>query len=261
VLRTGLTGRTLTSIAPFVTGLYNAFVRADARAAEINPLVITKDGKVYAADCRISVDDNSVFRHPEFGIKVARETTKPTTELDELSWRIEEGDYRGNSYLAQMIDLPIKQEGVIGYHGIGGGGAILGVDALNRSGLKIATYTDTSGNPTASKCYRIAKLILSIPGIEGYMLGGFIYANQEQWHHAHGIVKALREMTADKPGFPALLLICGNKEAEAIQIFKEGLSDMPIRMEVYGGEHVYDADFLAQRMKAMIEEYRKERRA
>jgi len=68
-------------------------------------------------------------------------------------------------------------------------------------------------------------------------------------------------MTADKPGFPALLLICGNKEAEAIEIFKEGLRDLPIRMEVYGGEHVYDADFLAQRMKAMIEEYRKERRA
>jgi succinyl-CoA synthetase beta subunit len=258
VLKTGITGRNLSSIASILTGLYSAFVRADARAAEINPLVLTRDGKVLAADCRITVDDSSAFRHPEFGIKVARETTKPPSELDEISWQIEEGDYRGISYFAQMVDIPLKEKGVIGYHGIGGGGAILGVDALNHVGLKIATYTDTSGNPTASKCYRIAKLILSIPGIEGYMLGGYMYANQEQWHHAHGIVKALREMLANRPGFPVVLLICGNKEAEAIQIFKEGLKDLPIELEVYGSEHVYDADFMASRMKALIEKNKKD---
>ena len=67
------------------------------------------------------------------------------------------------------------------------------MDALNRQGLKIANYADTSGNPTAAKVYRAAKVIISQPDIEGYMLGGFIVANQEQWHHAHGVVKALRE--------------------------------------------------------------------
>lgn len=254
-IRTGITGRNLRSIASIITGLYNAFVTSDARAAEINPLVLTKDGELCAADCRITIDDSSIFRHPEFGIEVARETMRPPTDLEIISWRIEEGDYRGISYFAQMVDIPIKEKMVIGYHGIGGGAAILGVDALNRAGVKIATYTDTSGNPTASKCYRIAKLILSIPRIEGYMLGGFMYANQEQWHHAHGIVKALREMVADKPGFPVLLLICGNKEEEAMQIFKEGLSDLSIRYELYGSEHVYDADLLAQRMRTMVEEY------
>lgn len=259
VLRTGITGKLLRTLASVITGLYNLFVKVDARAAEINPLVLTKDGKVYAADCRITIDDSSVFRHPEFGIKVARESTRPPTELEEIAWTIEEGDYRGTSYFAQMVEIPIKESGVIGYHGIGGGGAILGVDALLRQGLKVANYAETSGNPTAAKCYRIAKLILSIPGIEGYMLGGFIVANQEQWHHAHGIVKALREKVADKPGFPVLILVCGNKEKEAIQIFKEGLSDLPIRLEIYGSEYVYKPDFLAKRMKTMVEEYRMER--
>jgi len=75
-----------------------------------------------------------------------------------LSWRIEEGDYRGKQLPGANDDLPIKQEGVIGYHGIGGGGAILGVDALNRAGLKIATYTDTSGNPTASSATGLPSL-------------------------------------------------------------------------------------------------------
>lgn len=257
VLRTGITGRRLRTVASVITGLYKVFVKADGRIAEINPLVLTKDEKVYAVDCRITVDDSSVFRHPEFCIKVAHEATTPPTELEEISWTIEESDYRGISYFAQMVDIPVKEPGVIGYHGIGGGGAILGVDALLRQGLKVVDYSETSGNPTAAKCYRIAKLILSIPNIEGYMLGGYIVANQEQWHHAHGIVKALREKVADRPGFPVLLLLCGNKEAESIQILKEGLSDLPIQLEIYGSEHVYKPDFLAARMTAMIEKYRK----
>jgi len=51
-------------ISKAVYGLYEAFKRYDARVAEINPLVLTKGGKVLAADCRITLDDNSIFRHP-----------------------------------------------------------------------------------------------------------------------------------------------------------------------------------------------------
>ena len=93
------------------------------------------------------------------------------------------------------------------------------------------------------------------------MLGGFIVANQEQWHHAHGIVRALREDLADKPGFPVLLLLCGNKEKESLEILKEGLRELPIRLEIYGSDRVYDTDFLAKRLRTMIDEYRKERSA
>ena len=101
-------------------------------------------------------------------------------------------------------------------------GAILGVDALNREGLKIANYADTSGNPTAAKVYRAAKVIFSQPGIEAYFLGGFMYANQEQWHHAHGVVKALSEEMPKRPGFPCVLLLCGNREKESLEILQEG---------------------------------------
>ena len=152
-----------------------------------------------------------------------------------------------------------KGLGYVGYHGIGGGGAILGVDALNRQGLKIANYADTSGNPTAAKVYRAAKVILSQPDIEGYMLGGFIVANQEQWHHAHGVVKALREELPNRPGFPCVILLCGNKEKESMEILKEGTKDLPGRIEIYGSDKVYETEFLAKRMRALIDEYRKER--
>ena len=248
----------LPAIAQAILGLYATFKGYNCRTAEINPLVLTKDGKIFAADCRMSIDDSSVFRHPELGIDVARESSTPPTELDNIAWQIEEGDLRGTCYIAQMIP-EIKELGVVGYHGIGGGGAILGVDALNRQGLKIADYADTSGNPTAAKVYRAAKVILSQAGIEGYMLGGFIVANQEQWHHAHGVVKALREDLMDKPGFPVVLLLCGNKEKESLEILREGTKDLPARVEIYGSDRVYETEFLAKRMKALIEEYRKER--
>jgi succinyl-CoA synthetase beta subunit len=248
----------LPAIAQAILGLYQTFKGYNCRTAEINPLVLTKDGNIYAADCRMAIDDSSVFRHPELGIDVAREASTPPTELDKIAWSIEEGDLRGTCYIAQMIP-EIKELGVVGYHGIGGGGAILGVDALNRQGLKIANYADTSGNPTAAKVYRAAKVILSQAGIEGYMLGGFIVANQEQWHHAHGIVKALREELMDKPGFPVVLLLCGNKEKESLEILREGTKDLPARIEIYGSEKVYETEFLAKRMKALIMEYRKDR--
>jgi len=248
----------LPAIAQAILGLYETFKGYNCRTAEINPLVLTKDGKIYAADCRMAIDDSSVFRHPELGIDVAREASTPPTELDEIAWQIEEGDLRGTCYIAQMIP-EIKELGVVGYHGIGGGGAILGVDALNRQGLKIANYADTSGNPTAAKVYRAAKVILSQAGIEGYMLGGFIVANQEQWHHAHGVVKALREELMDKPGFPVVLLLCGNKEKESLEILREGTKDLPARVEIYGSAKVYETEFLAERMKALIMEYRKDR--
>ena len=250
----------LPSIAQAIMGLYQTFKNYNCRTAEINPLVLTKDGKIFAADCRIAIDDSSVFRHPELGIDVAREAPTPPTELDKIAWWIEEGDLRGTCYIAQMA--PDKKGlGYVGYHGIGGGGAILGVDALNRQGLKIANYADTSGNPTAAKVYRAAKVIISQPDIEGYMLGGFIVANQEQWHHAHGVVKALREELPKRPGFPCVILLCGNKEKESMEILKEGTADLQKQnpIEIYGSDKVYETEFLAKRMRTLVDEYRMKR--
>lgn len=256
----GLTGKTLIQVADVVLKLYNAFRKNDCRTLEINPLVLTKSGKIIAADCRMGVDDQALFRHPEMGVKAGREFTKEPTEFDLMAWKFEEEDFRGTSYVAQMADIEeIEKGGYIGYHGIGGGAAILGVDALNKVGLKVADYADTSGNPTASKVYRVIKLIFAQPNIEGYFLSGFMMANQEQWHHAHGIVKALREELPHRPGFPVVLLLCGNKEKESQEILKEGLKDMPARVEIYDREHVYDAKFIGGRVRALVDEYRKER--
>ncbi len=246
-------------LSRLVYNIYEVFRRYDARSAEVNPVVLTSDGAVYAADCRIVLDEASIYKHPELGIGFPRDIGRLPTELEKIAWKIEENDFRGIAYFVQMAKDFKPGEGYIGFHGIGGGGAMLGADALVRHGLKIADYADTSGNPTASKVYRIIKIILSQPNIEGYVLMGAVVANQEQWHHAHALVKALREELPRRPNFPVIILIAGNKEAESIEILKEGLKGLPAKIEIYSREYVYNVDFVAQRMKTLVEEYRASR--
>jgi succinyl-CoA synthetase beta subunit len=259
-LTLGLSGELLAPMQRAICGLYEMFRRYDARSAEINPLIVAQDGQVYAADCRVSIDDASVARHGELGIDVPRESDRPPTQLDRLAWKIEEDDYRGVSFFAQLVP-EIKEEGYIGYHAIGGGGGLLAADTLTRQGLKLANYAETSGNPTASKVYRCARVILSQPGIEGYCLMGAVIASQDQWHHAHGLVKAFREDLADKTGFPVVILLAGNKEEEALEVLREGLKDLPIHLEVYGRDYIHRLDFVAERMKVLVEQYRESRAA
>ena len=212
----GISGKILRPLADVVFKLFQVFQKMDCRTLEINPLVLTADNKVLAADCRMAIDDQALFRHSDLGIKIGREFLKEPTDFDLIGWSFEESDFRGTSYVAQMADPEdVAKGGYVGYHGIGGGAAMIGMDALNKVDLKVADYADTSGNPTASKVYRVVKLIMSSPGIEAYFLAGFMMANQEQWHHAHGIVKALREELPKRPGFPVVLLLCGNKEAKS----------------------------------------------
>lgn len=239
-----------------IQGLYEVFIKYSARSAEINPLVLVKDGKIYPADCRIVIDEASVFKHPELEIDYPRDIGRTPTELERLAWKVEEKDYRGIGYFVQMAMDFRPGEGYIGFHGIGGGGAMLGADALIRHGLKLADYADTSGNPTASKVYRVVKLIFSQPNIDGYILMGAVVANQEQWHHAHALVRALREELENRPNFPVIILIAGNKELESLEILNEGLRGLPARIEVYGRDYVYNVDYIAERMKKLVKEYR-----
>jgi len=254
--RAGVAGEHRVALGDFLKGLFHAYHEYDCFTLEINPLALTREGRFVAADCKMEIDNNSVFRHPEMGIEIARDFGHDPTELDLIGWGIEEADQRGSGFLMSM-GFDEESPGYIGYHPIGGGSAMLGMDALQKVGLKVANYADTSGNPVGSKIYRVAKTVLSQPGIEGYLLGGFMMANQEQWHHAHAIVKALREVLPRRPGLPCLLLLCGNKEEESLAILREGLADVPggDRIEIYGREYVTDTVFIAEKMLSMVDEY------
>lgn len=262
--KAGIAPGDLSKFAAFLTKLSATYKKYDCQMLEINPFVMTGNGSLYCADCKMEIDNSAVYRHPEFNIKIARDLPGETTELDIIGWAIEETDARGTGFLMNMGYDEVS-EGYVGYHPIGGGSAMMGLDALNAVNLKPANYADTSGNPVAAKIYRVAKATLSQPNIDGYLLGGFMMANQEQWHHAHAMVKVLREILPQKPGLPCVLLLCGNREVESLEILRKGLADLMTpdgpgkRIEIYGREYVTDTKFIGGRLLALSKEYRAEK--
>ncbi|MBI3871782.1 MAG: acetate--CoA ligase family protein, partial [candidate division Zixibacteria bacterium] len=247
VRRTGVSGSLQTELARALVTLYGVARCWEARTAEINPLVLKTDGKLIACDCRITVDDNAVFRHPELGIEIAREFGRPPTELDKIAWAVERDDYRGTFYFIEMARGYKRGGGYLGFHGAGGGGSMMSMDALIKRGFKIANFTDTSGNPPASKVYRAAKIILSQPNIDGYFGSGSGVASQEQFHSARGLVKAFWE---ENLSIPAVIRLGGNAEDEAVRILTEYTKNLSAPVEGYKKDDT--ADFCAERMQALI---------
>ncbi len=253
IRKTGISGKLQMKLAGVLVKLYKVARKYEARSAEINPLVQTEDGKIMAADCRITVDDYAVFRHPELGIEVAREFDRPPTELDLISYNVEADDYRGTFYFIQMEQAFKKGENFVGFHGAGGGGSMMSMDAALSKGFKIANFCDTSGNPPASKVYRAAKIIMSQKGIDAYFGSGSGVASQEQFHSARGLVKAFREECLS---IPAVVRLGGNMEDKAIQILTEYTKDLPAPVEGYGKDD--SADFCAGRLRLLVDEFKKQ---
>ncbi|MBD3298446.1 MAG: succinyl-CoA synthetase subunit beta [candidate division Zixibacteria bacterium] len=246
---TGVSGKLQGELGKVLVRLYSVARKWEARSAEINPLVLKGDGTLVACDSRITVDDYAVFRHPELNIEIAREFGRPPTELDRIAWAVEKDDYRGTFYFIEMARGYNRGEGYLGFHGAGGGGSMMSMDALVKRGYKIANFTDTSGNPPASKVYRAAKIILSQPNIDGYFGSGSGVASQEQFHSARGLVKAFWE---ENLSIPAVIRLGGNQEDRAVHILTEYTKDLPVPVEGYKKDDT--ADFCAERMHALIED-------
>jgi succinyl-CoA synthetase beta subunit len=246
-----ITGSLQVKLAQTLVRLFDLCRRIEARTGEINPLVLSAEGELLAADCRITIDDYAVFRHPELGIEIAREFDRPATELEKIAYRVEEGDYRGTFYFIQMEHVTDRGRGYIGFHGAGGGGSMMSMDALISKGFRIANFCDTSGNPPASKVYRAARIILSQSGIDGYFASGSGVASQEQFHSARGLVKAFME---EGLPVPAVIRLGGNMEEKAIEILSEGARALAAPLEGYGKET--SADECVARMRSLIDAWR-----
>lgn len=218
-------------LAQTIAQLVELAKQIEARSFEINPLVTTRRGGIVAADCRITIDDYAVFRHPELGIEIARELDHPPTDLERLAYRIEQNDHRGTFYFAQLpIDASKPNKGVIGFHGAGGGGSMMSMDAVTNAGFAIANFCDTSGNPSAAKVYRAARVILSQPNIVGYFGSGSGVASQEQFWSAYGLAKAFTELELD---IPAVIRLGGNSEDRAVDILAGACKSLPAKVEGY----------------------------
>src|SRR5712672_824176 len=218
VASSGLSANNAKQLNESIRKLFTAARSVEARSLEINPLVLTKSGEFVAADCRITIDDYAVGRHPELGIEIAREFDHPPTALEQVAYAIEQTDHRGTFYFAQLATAaPKGSKGLVGFHGAGGGGSMMSMDAIVNAGFTIANFTDTSGNPSASKVYRAARIILAQSDLVGYFGSGSGVASQEQYWSAYGLAKAFWELDLD---IPAVIRLGGNTEDRAVEILR-----------------------------------------
>src|SRR5947207_8685433 len=224
----GLSANNAKQLNELIRKLFNAAHSVEARSLEINPLVLTKGGEFVAADCRITIDDYAVGRHPELGIEIAREFDHPRTALEQLAYAVEQNDHRGTFYFAQLAPAaPKESKGLVGFHGAGGGGSMMSMDAIVNAGFTIANFTDTSGNPSASKLYRASRIILAQTDLVGYFGSGSGVASQEQYWSAYGLAKAFWELDLN---IPAVIRLGGNTEDRAVDILQRmsGLLRAPV---------------------------------
>src|SRR4051794_13252917 len=244
----GLSANNAKQLSESIRKLFNAARSVEARSLEINPLVLTKTSEFVAADCRITIDDYAVGRHPELKIAIAREFDHPPTALEQVAYAVEQNDHRGTFYFAQLATAaPKGSKGLVGFHGAGGGGSMMSMDAIVNAGFTIANFTDTSGNPSASKVYRAARIILAQPGLVGYFGSGSGVASQEQFWSAYGLAKAFWELDLD---IPAVIRLGGNTEDRAVEILHR-MSKL-LRAPVEGYRKTDTPAFVATRFAELV---------
>jgi succinyl-CoA synthetase beta subunit len=244
----GLSAKNAKQLNESIRKLFAAARSVEARSLEINPLVLTKPGEFVAADCRITIDDYAVGRHPELGIEIAREFDHPPTALEQVAYAVEQNDHRGTFYFAQLATAaPEGSNGLVGFHGAGGGGSMMSMDAIVNAGFTIANFTDTSGNPSASKVYRAARIILAQPDLVGYFGSGSGVASQEQYWSAYGLAKAFWELDLD---IPAVIRLGGNTEDRAVEILHR-MSKL-LRAPVEGYRKTDTPAFIAARFAELV---------
>src|SRR5205809_3720052 len=244
----GLSPTHAAQLAESIQKLFAAARSVEARSLEINPLVLTRDGQFVAADCRITIDDYAVARHPEFRIEIAREFDHPPTALERVAYAVEQSDHRGTFYFAQLATAaPKDSKGLVGFHGAGGGGSMMSMDAIVNAGFNIANFTDTSGNPSASKVYRAARIILAQLDLVGYFGSGSGVASQEQYWSAYGLAKAFWELDLD---IPAVIRLGGNTEDRAVEILRR--TSKLLRAAIKGYRKTDTPAFIAARFSELI---------
>src|SRR2546423_12720197 len=235
-------------LADSIRKLFEAARGVEARSLEINPLVLSKSGEFVAADCRITIDDYAVARHPELKIEIAREFDHPPTTLERVAYAVEQSDHRGTFYFAQLATAaPKDSKGLVGFHGAGGGGSMMSMDAIVNAGFTTANFTDTSGNPSASKVYRAARIILAQPDLVGYFGSGSGVASQEQYWSAYGLAKAFWELDLD---IPAVIRLGGNTEDRAVDIL-DRMSKL-LRAQVEGYRKTDTPAMIAARFAELV---------
>lgn len=213
--RLGLGGKSLNAGANALLALYKLYKTYDASTVEINPLVLTGDGEIYAADMRVDIDDDSLYRQRqliEMGIPHREERGREPTELEQKAAAIDQLDHRG------VAGRLVEFDGDIALL-IGGGGASLTIfDAITRFGGKPANYCEIGGNPTVTKVKELTKVLLQKKGIKALGVITNVISNTRVDLIARGVIKGMIESGVDPKNFPVVFRSAGSYEEDGYKI-------------------------------------------
>lgn len=228
----GLESKEMLSLANLFTSLYQVYREYDCKLAEINPLALTDRGAI-AVDARVDIDDDALARQTSLHLDVAEEAgERVATSLEIAAGTIDENDHRGSVHFVQ-IDPDgsyARAEGKvpIGFDCVGAGTSLTTMDELVPLGYYPINFCDSSGNPVGSKLYRITKIIMAQPQIEGYVFVSCV-SSQQLDNTARGIIKAFKELypaSGGQPNIPSILVFRGAWDDVALDLFREhGISD------------------------------------
>lgn len=205
----GYSGKAMLKLATLFQKLYQAAIDYDAQLIEMNPLVETVDGNFVAADARLIIDDNALYRHPKYKNRLVQEEK---TELPALELKAHK---KGLTY--------VKLEGDVGVIGNGAGLVMATLDMIQLYGGNPANFLDVGGGASTEKMAAALDLVLSDARVKVVfinILGGITRCDEV----AKGILEAKKRVGFDKS---IVIRLVGTNEEKGKQILTEaGVSVM-----------------------------------
>jgi succinyl-CoA synthetase beta subunit len=191
----GLRDKAFKEMTRFVTALYQAYVASDASLFEINPVVKTSDDLIFAADAKVNLDDNALFRHPEYeSLRDLNEEDPAETEASKHNLNF------------------IKLSGNVGCMVNGAGLAMATMDIIKLSGGEPANFLDVGGTANAQTVEAGFRIILREPGVKAILInifGGIVRCDRV----AQGVVDAYKTLGSVR--VPVIVRLQGTNAAEA----------------------------------------------
>ncbi len=193
--------------AQVLLSLYRCFTEGDADLVEVNPLVLTTDGRVHALDAKVTLDDNAAFRHPEW------EEYAATTELDERERRARQAGL-------QYVGL----DGFVGIIANGAGLAMSTCDVVNQVGGRPANFLDIGGGASAEVMAGALEVISSDTSVRSIFINIFGGITRGE-DIANGIVTALARVDIK---VPMVVRLDGTNADQGREILRTVESEMVI---------------------------------
>jgi succinyl-CoA synthetase beta subunit len=200
----GLSGNALKEMVKFVVALYSAYEKSDASLFEINPVFKTSDDKIFAADAKVNIDDNALYRHKDY------EEMRDISEEDPTE--LEAGKFNLNF---------VKLDGNVGCMVNGAGLAMATMDIIKLAGGDPANFLDVGGTANAETVEAGFRIILKDPNVKAILInifGGIVRCDRV----AQGVVDAYNAIDSIK--IPVIVRLQGTNAEEGKAIIdKSGL--------------------------------------